>query len=103
MTALSVNCPAIRRSSSWNHIRDGAFNRVYLRLKGNRMKFIIEVLKLNGAGRPQILHSFTHSASSVHLVRETMKIIVTSPQWPPDASGFRIVTKAGEELYRWPE
>jgi hypothetical protein len=64
------------------------------------MIFISEVLKLNGTGQSQILHSFMHSASSVHMVRETMK--AESPEWPPEANGFRIVTMRGEEICRWP-
>jgi coenzyme F420-reducing hydrogenase delta subunit len=79
-----------------------AFNAVDLR-QGNRMKFIIQVLKLNGAGKPQILHAFAHSASSVHMVRETMKALIESPEWPLEAKGFRIVSETGSELYRWPE
>jgi hypothetical protein len=67
------------------------------------LKFIIEVLKLNGAGQPHILHTFTHAASSMHMVRETMKTVLGSPQWPPEANGFRIVAETGEEMYRWPE
>jgi hypothetical protein len=66
------------------------------------LKFIIEVLKLNGA-RPKILHAFSHTASSVHMVRETMKVITKSSEWPSEADSFRILSETGAEVYRWPE
>jgi hypothetical protein len=67
------------------------------------LKYLIEILKLNGAGRPRVLHSFTHKASSVHMVRETMKAVRESREWPAEAHGFRIMSEAGHELYAWPE
>jgi hypothetical protein len=67
------------------------------------LKFIIEVLKLNSGGEPQVLHVFTHSASSIHMVREAMKAVQASSNWPHSAEGFRILSEAGAELYRWPE
>jgi hypothetical protein len=67
------------------------------------LKFIIEVLKLTRGGKAQVLHVFTHSASSIHMVRETMKAVRTSSEWPDDADGFRILSESGAELYRWPE
>jgi hypothetical protein len=67
------------------------------------LKYLIEILKLNGAGPPRVLHSFTHKASSVHMVRETMKAVRESHEWPAEAHGFRILSEAGDELYAWPE
>jgi hypothetical protein len=67
------------------------------------LKFVIEVLKLDNGQPHRILHAFTHAASSVHLVRETMKAVMASPEWPQEANGFRIVTETGKELYFWPE
>ena len=66
------------------------------------MKFTIEILKLNGAGQPEVLHSFAHSASSIHLIRESVHSVMKSPQWPVQANGFRIVSDRGVLLYRWP-
>jgi hypothetical protein len=37
------------------------------------------------------------------MIRETMKAVLKSPQWPSEAQGFRIMTDDGSELYRWPE
>jgi hypothetical protein len=69
-------------------------------LRGNRaLKFIIEILKLDGAGPAQVLHRFSHTASSVHMVWETMKAVYGSP--PSEAQGFRILSEAGDELYSW--
>jgi hypothetical protein len=72
-------------------------------LRGKTVKFIVEILKLNGAEPPQVLHSFSHTASSIHMIRETMKAVLKSPQWPPGANGFRIISEAGSEFYCWPE
>jgi hypothetical protein len=72
--------------------------------KGTGVKFIVEILKANGGAEPpQLLHSFAHKASSVHMVREAMRAVVKSPQWPLEANGFRIIDEAGAELYRWPD
>ena len=74
---------------------------IYRRLRGVRgLRYFIEVLKLNGAGPPKILRRFSHSASSLHMVRETMKLIMDSPEWPSEANGFRIVSETGAEVYR---
>ena len=68
------------------------------------MKFFVEILGLNGGIEPpRLLHDFAHRASSVHMVREAMKAVLKSPEWPTDANGFRIISEAGAELYRWPE
>ena len=67
------------------------------------LKFIIQILKLNDLLPPQILHVFMHTASSAHMVRETMKAITESSEWPSEANGFRILPETGTELYRWPE
>ena len=64
------------------------------------MKYVIEILALNGAGQPRVLHSFSHTASSVHMVCETMKAVQESHEWPAEAHGFRILSEAGDELYR---
>jgi hypothetical protein len=78
--------------------------RGYSGTEGNPdLKFIIEILRLNSAQTPRILYGFSHTASSVHMVRETMKAITESSEWPPDANGFRILSETGVELYRWPE
>ena len=66
------------------------------------MKFVIEIVKLDGTQPPQILHSFAHKASSVHLIREAMKAVMNSPQWPGEANGFRIISGMGVELHRLP-
>jgi hypothetical protein len=67
------------------------------------VKFIVEILKLNGAEPPRALHSFAQASSSVQMVRETMKVVLKSAEWPPEANGFRIMSDKGTELYRWPE
>jgi hypothetical protein len=67
------------------------------------LKLIVEILRLNGAHAPEILHVFTHSASSIHIARESLKGVATSPAWPLGANGFRIMSAEGAELYRWPE
>ena len=66
------------------------------------MRYIIEILKLNGTGKPQVLHTFAHAASSLHLVRESVHSVMRSRQWPSEANGFRIVSKDGTEFYGWP-
>jgi hypothetical protein len=77
---------------------------IYRRLRGvPELRFIVEILKLNGAGPPRALHSFAQASSSIHMVRETMRAVVKSAEWPPDANGFRILSDKGAELYRWPE
>jgi hypothetical protein len=67
------------------------------------LRFIIEILNLNSAQTPHILYGFSHTASSIHMVRETMKTITESSEWPTEANGFRILSETGAELYRWPE
>ena len=68
------------------------------------MRFIVEILHLNGgAASPSISYVFAHKASSIHMVREAMKAVLKSPEWPPEANAFRIVSDEGAELYRWPE
>jgi hypothetical protein len=67
------------------------------------LKFIVEILKLNGAEQPRVLYSFAHTASSVDMIRETMMGVLQSAQWPPAANGFRILSPDGVELCRWPE
>jgi hypothetical protein len=67
------------------------------------MRYLIEIVKQNGVGQPQVLHRFTHSASSIHMVRETMKAVRASAHWPAEAEGFRIRSETGVELYCWPE
>jgi hypothetical protein len=67
------------------------------------LKFIIQILKADSGQPPRILHGFSHTASSIHMVRETMKAITESSEWPPGANGFRILSETGVELYRWPE
>jgi len=74
-----------------------------LRSAGLFLKFIIEILKFNSARTPHNLYGFSHTASSIHVVRETMKPITDSSEWPPEANGFRILSETGTELYRWPE
>jgi hypothetical protein len=66
------------------------------------MKFVIEILSLNGNRIPKVLHTFAHTASSIHLVRESVHSVMKSANWPPDANGFRIVSSDGVELYGWP-
>jgi hypothetical protein len=67
------------------------------------LKFAVEILKLDGEKPPEVLHRFAHSASSIHMIKETMKAVLKSPQWPSGAQGFRIMGDDGLELYRWPE
>ena len=55
------------------------------------MEYTIEILKRNGAATPQVLYAFTHTASSIHLVRESVHSVMKSPHWPSEANGFRIV------------
>jgi hypothetical protein len=74
-----------------------------LRRVGTALKYLIEIVKQNGAGHPEVLHSFTHSASSIHMVRETMLAVRSSSQWPAEAQGFRIRSETGAELYSWPD
>ena len=73
-----------------------------LRKAGSAVEYIIEILKLNGAGAPQVLYTFMHTASSLHLVRESVHSVMRSPHWPSEANGFRIVSREGLELYGWP-
>jgi hypothetical protein len=68
-----------------------------------RLKFVVEILKLKRDQPPEVLHRFAHSATSIHMIRETMKAVLKSPQWPSEAQGFRIMSDDGSELYRWPE
>jgi hypothetical protein len=78
--------------------------KVYSGNRGDRdLRFIIEILKLNSTQTAQILYGFSHTASSVHMVRETMKAVTESAEWPPGANAFRILSETGTELYRWPE
>ena len=81
--------------------------RFYELLRGSRgssrLKFVVEILKLKRDQPPEVLHRFAHSATSIHMIRETMKAVLKSPQWPSEAQGFRIMTDDGSELYRWPE
>jgi hypothetical protein len=67
------------------------------------LKFVIEILKANSGQQPRVLHRFSHTASYVNMVRETMKAITESSEWPREANGFRILSQTGAELYRWPE
>jgi hypothetical protein len=64
------------------------------------LRFVVEILKLNGADPPQILHTFSHSASSAHFIRETLKGLMHTPAWPAEANGFRIISENGIEEYR---
>jgi hypothetical protein len=67
------------------------------------VRFVIEVLHIGEAQAPRVLHMFTHTASSIHMVQVAMKSVLCSAEWPTEANGFRIRTDTGEELYRWPE
>jgi hypothetical protein len=62
--------------------------------------FLIEILKLKDADPPRVLLTFSHSAKSVHIVRETMKSVQNSPEWPADANGYRISWLEGAEIHR---
>ena len=73
-----------------------------LRKAGSAVEYIIEILKLNRAGAPQVLYTFMHTASSLHLVRESVHSVMRSRHWPSEANGFRIVSKDGTEFYGWP-
>jgi hypothetical protein len=74
-----------------------------LRQGETALKFIIEVLRQDSGGTLQVLYVFAHTASSIHMVRETMKLVQTSSQWPGNADGFCILSESEIELYRWPE
>jgi hypothetical protein len=66
------------------------------------VEYIIEILKLDGAAAPQVLYTFAHTASSLHLVRESIHSVMKSPHWPTEANGFRIVSREGVKHYAWP-
>ena len=72
-------------------------------LGDSALKYIIEILALDGSGRPRVLHSFTHTASSIHMVQESLKAVHGSNEWPVEAQGFRILSEVGLELYSWPD
>jgi hypothetical protein len=71
-------------------------------MRGKAMKYVIEILSLNGNGAPRVLHTFGHISSSIHLVRESVHSVMKSADWPLEANGFRIVSPEGVELYGWP-
>jgi hypothetical protein len=66
------------------------------------VKYVIEILSRNGTTMPKVLHSFAHTSSSIHLVRESVHSVMLSPQWPSEANAFRILSDKGMELYGWP-
>jgi hypothetical protein len=66
------------------------------------VEYTIEILKRNGAAMPQVLYAFTHTASSIDLVRASVHSVMKSPHWPSEADGFRIVSREGIELHGWP-
>jgi hypothetical protein len=70
---------------------------------GTGLKVIVEILRLNGSHVADVLFTFTHSVSSMHLARESLKGVIGTPAWPPEANGFRIVSEDGAEMYRFPE
>lgn len=69
---------------------------------GKTMRYVIEILSLNGNGAPKVLHTFGHISSSIHLVRESVHSVMKSADWPAEANGFRIVSTEGVQLYGWP-
>ena len=50
---------------------------------------------------PKVLHTFAHTSSSIHLVRESVHSVMKSPQCPAEANGFRIISGEGVTLYEW--
>ena len=62
------------------------------------MKFLIEIF--DAADPPRVLLTFTHSAKSVQIVRETMTGLQNSPEWPSNANVYRIAWPDGEETHR---
>jgi len=70
---------------------------VAVRFRGGdtALKYIAEILKLNATSTPGVLHRFAPRASSMHMVRQTMKAVRGSGDWPPkpmvSASSLRLV------------
>jgi hypothetical protein len=65
------------------------------------VNFRIEILRVKGAKPAHGLHRFTHCATSLNMMQETMEVVQMSPQWPLEANGYRILSESGKELYRW--
>jgi hypothetical protein len=68
---------------------------------GVPVKYIIEILKRNGADMPQVLYTFAHTASSIDLVRESVHSALKTMDGPSEVNGFRIVSGEGVALYEW--
>ena len=62
---------------------------------------IVEILRWEKDQPPKVLHSFTHTATSLHMVQESMKAVINSSAWPKKANGFCIICEGGTELYRF--
>lgn len=67
------------------------------------MNFRIEILRIRDSQSSHGLHTFMHCATSLDMMRETMRMVQMSTQWPAEANGYRILTEEGKELYRWPD
>ena len=66
------------------------------------MKVTVQILQCNRGHCERVLHSFSHSAASLRVVRESLRAVFFSNAWPDAADAFRVLSSEGIELCHWP-
>lgn len=70
--------------------------------QGDDMRVTIQILQSFPADTARVLHSFSHSAPSLRVVKESLRAVFFSAAWPDAADAFRVLGEDGRELCCWP-
>jgi len=66
------------------------------------MLWAVEILRVEPGKPPVVIHRLAHAADSIEEVKASMRAMLDTPEWPDQATAFRIMGDDDEELFRWP-